>query len=569
MKSHCLRILQRQLLRLAVAGILLSGFFTDTLLTGCRKARFLTHLDSIPAMPSQLHLFNNFAYNDSLALSIDGLRRENMQKFAFSAYYPSSSAFNQNLSQPNSKQIKIFDALSINQFANNIDNSIFQFLPNTSYIGLISYYTYDTLYAPKINTKPVLNFYPEDLYHPYPGSTGVRMLNGTAVRQGTYGINLTLSPNKGQGTSVTLSSTNSSGQPSVSYSTTQQGQKKCTMSITLDYGITAQLIFLPIELQDQKNYTFLPVGDMVNYKNGKEPLPRLFVVEDGVPSSMRELQLSNLNYINGVGSTKVSVVNGVYNIPVPGEGVGGYGFDVRFNDVKTNVIRWPGRLTSSGEDVGLGTFFALMDSATAVGSLRQRVSSVNLTNSGPTSVTVTPAKAFSPLYRSFNYSFESNLSYTLCLLPDNTSSHTMSHMMLENDLSPNPRLFRLRVINLMGGTTQLDVHSGSSAGPVIASNVSFGVSSDYLSFTPTILPQRLYVTEAGSTTPLFQTGPDDKPISLPFMAGNSGTLFLMGLLPGKPYSGDPGSFKPYVYYQSDAFTNRDNNLQSAQLYISL
>ncbi len=568
MRSHCLRILQKQVLRLVIAGIVLSGFGTGTLITGCKKARLFTHLDSIPAQPSQLHIFNNFGYNDSMALSIDGLRRENMKQYGFSSYYPSSSAFNQNSEQPNSKQIKIFDALNSTQFANAINNSIFQFLPNTSYIGIVSYNTYDTNYSPKKNTIPTLRFYPEDLYHPFSGTTGVRMLNATAVYQGYYNISLTLSPNKGQGTSLALSAANLSNQPA-SYSTTQQGLKKCVLNIAFDYNLTAQLIFFPVELQDAKNYTFIPVGDMVNYKNGKEPLPRLFVVEDGVPSSLRELTLSNLNYINNVGSTKVTVVNGVYNIPVPGEANNNIGFDVRFNDVKTNVIRWPGKLTGTGEDVGLSTYFTITDSTSAVKAAMGRVSTVNLSNSGPVSVTVTPAKAFSPLYRNFNYNFESNLSYTLCLLPDNGTSNTMNHIVLENDLAPDPKLFRLRIVNLMGGTTEVDVHSGSASGTVIASNVGFGEATNYLSFTPTTLQQNLYVTEVGSTTPLFQTGRYDKPISLPFMAGNSGTIYLMGLPSGKPYSGDAGFFKPYVYYQSDAYINRNNFLQSAQLFIIL
>src|SRR5262249_31383779 len=159
-------------------------------------------------------------------------------------------------------------------------------------------------------------------------------------------------------------------------------------------------------------------------------------MEDGVPATLHELTLSNLNYLNSVGTT-VTIVNGVYNVPAPGDQGpnNNIGFDVRFNQVKTNVIRWPKKLVGGGRSKCIGTYLAQFDSTSAVGSLKGRIGTATLTDLGTTQVTVSPGNAFSPLFQQFNYSFEQNINYSLCLLPNNGSTNTMDHMVLENDQS--------------------------------------------------------------------------------------------------------------------------------------
>src|ERR1700744_1007182 len=103
-------------------------------LTGCKKDRLFTHVDSIAAVPSQFHFFNSFSYDKSLEFTVDGLPREAVQMFAFSQYYPSSSAFNLNSEQPNSKLININDPIVSTLYSNAPSNNTFQFEPNSSYI---------------------------------------------------------------------------------------------------------------------------------------------------------------------------------------------------------------------------------------------------------------------------------------------------------------------------------------------------------------------------------------------------------------------------------------------------
>src|ERR1700744_1257958 len=130
-------------LLLLLTGGLLLGY---TLMTvGCTKNRQFTHVDSIPEVPSQFHFFNAFAYDSSLSLSVDGLLRQNVPKFALSSYYPSSSAFNLNAEQPNRKQTPTSDPTNPPQFA---ATSIFQFQPLTSYLVFPLYNQYDTTLAP-------------------------------------------------------------------------------------------------------------------------------------------------------------------------------------------------------------------------------------------------------------------------------------------------------------------------------------------------------------------------------------------------------------------------------------
>ncbi len=128
-------------------------WFSAMMPVGCVKNRLFTHVDSIPEVPSQFHLFNSFSYDSSLNLSVDGLLREDVKAFALSAYYPSSSAFNLNAEQPNSKLVGTADP--INSALYN-SSGTFQFVPQTSYILFYSYNAYDTLYTPEKTIVPKL-----------------------------------------------------------------------------------------------------------------------------------------------------------------------------------------------------------------------------------------------------------------------------------------------------------------------------------------------------------------------------------------------------------------------------
>ncbi|MEC5145337.1 hypothetical protein [Chitinophaga sp. 212800010-3] len=547
--------------------ILVAGLSIGTTLTGCRKARLFTNLDSIPEVPSRFHFFNTFDYNDSLSLSVDGLMRENVKQYSFSKYYSSSSAFNLNTAQPNSKLIKIYDPVLQSRFASLPGNGTFQFVPNTSYIVFVSYAAYDTTSSPKNNVVPQLIFFPEDVYHPFAGTTGIRFFNCLA---GPSNAKLIVSPDMGQGTSATLEP--QGGQPTRigdAYNTTQQGLKKLSLRISRGWGADAWLTFLPFQLRDGKNYSFFAVGDLTNFLFGKQPRPRLFVVEDGVPASLRELIFSNLSY-SSINGAQVTVINGAFNVPgllvTP---VGKFfGIDVQLNQARVKVIRWPTNpMNQDEEDIGLA--MTRSQGGDFAAGMLQRIATTPVMPAGPYVVNVMPSGTFTPVYDRFNYNFESGLSYSLCLLPDLQSASKVGHLVLENDQSPDPKLFKLRIVNIMGGATLVDVHTGSPSGPVIASAVSYGQATDYISFKASLVRQNLYVTAAGATTPLFQTGANNGPISLPFTGGNSGTIYLMGLLPGTPYRGDNGYFKPYVYFNSDAYLDFRNALASSQLYYQL
>src|ERR1700748_861925 len=105
MKQYLKYILKINTARFVGAMLLMLWLCSNMALTGCKKDRLFTHVDSTAAVPSQFHFFNSYSYDKSLALAIDGLPRENVNEFSFSKYYPSSSAFNLNSDQPNSKLI--------------------------------------------------------------------------------------------------------------------------------------------------------------------------------------------------------------------------------------------------------------------------------------------------------------------------------------------------------------------------------------------------------------------------------------------------------------------------------
>jgi len=542
-------------------------------LSGCKKDRLFTHVDSIAPIPSQFHFFNGFSYDKSLELTVDGLPRETVAMYGFSQYYPSSSAFSLNSEQPNSKLINVNDPTVNTLYANLPTNNTFQFQPNTSYVVYPTYGAYDTLSMPLQNTVPTLNYYPEDIYHPFDGTTGVRLFNCISDNYGPPSINLTMTPNEGAGTTANLQPVPTYQQPKTaadSYMTTQAGSK--TFSLVINSSLVVKLNFLPIQLDNGKNYSLFAVGDIKNFLSGAQPRPSLYIVQDGVPSSLKQLTFSSITYPGNISTlAEVTVINNAYNVPGllsfgPSDNPTQYiGLDVHFNQTTVNVLRWPINPESGGEDIG--DVYSLLHGSGPLNIIQSRVRANNYLTPGATQVNVSPGSgAFSPNYDLFDYNFQQGISYTVVLMPNNTTSQKCSQFIVENDPLPNAALFKLRVINLMSGTTQVDIHSGSPSGPVIFSGVSFGQANDYVSFTPNLTSQNLYVTAAGSTTPLFQTGANNTPLSLQFTAGNSGTIYLMGLLPGTPYAGDGGYFGPYVIYNSDAYVNPNTVLPTSQLF---
>ena len=534
--------------------------------------RLFTHVDSTAAVPSQFHFFNTYSYDKSLEFTVDGLPREVVPMYGFSQYYPSSSAFNLNSEQPNSKLININDPTVSTLYANAPSNNTFQFEPNTSYIVLATYSAYDTLSSPLPNNVPQLTYFKEDIYHPIDGTTGVRFINTIASNYGSATSYLNMSPNEGAGTTTTLQSVYTFGDQTAAstYATTQAGTK--TFSLIVYGSLEVQFNFLPVQLDNGKNYSFIAVGDIKNFLSGAQPRPRLYLVQDGVPSSLKELTFSSITY-PGNSSTlaNVTLINNAYNITGlisfgPSDAPTQYiGLDVHFNQTTVNVLRWPIDPEDGDEDVG--DVYSLLHGSGPLNIIKSRVRANNYLTPGAYQVNVSPGSgAFSPNYDVFDYNFQQGINYTVVLMPNNATSQKCTQFIAENDPLPNPTLFKLRVINLMGGTTQVDVHSGSPSGPVLFSGVSFGQTNDYLSFTPNLTAQSLYVTAAGSTTPLFQIGAKNTPLSLQFTAGNSGTIYLMGLLPGTPYAGDPAYFGPYVIYNSDAYVNPNTVLPTSQLF---
>lgn len=537
---------------------------TATFTSGCRKSRLFTHIDTLQGIPAQFHFFNGFSYDSALNFSIDGKLREKVSLYHFSAYYPTSSAFNQDPTQLNGKLVAVSDPQVQTRFSGI--NTI-QFLPATSYLVFPTYAFYDTLKSPLINTVPSLTYYPEDVETPFDGTCRVRLISLIAGTIQATSLNIT--PNAGAGTVLTLQETNLAGKPgnvSASYAGSQPGIKN--ISITMRYGnTTAKFSFLPVTLGN-RNYTFFAVGDLRNYLAGLQPRPRLFLSPDGDPSGLHELELSAVSYPGNQSTTaQVTVINGAYNLPgllsfgdITNGGIQNPGIDASFNQTAVNVSRWP--IVSSGA----GLEEAVHTTDTRYLTAQTRVSVITSLNPGAYKVNIVPGRGYTPIYDQFSCNLEQGLSYSICLVPDGTTAGHCSALILQNDNAPDGGQFRLRVINLMGGTSQVDVHSDSAGGAILATAVPFAQATGYISLPPGTNQHKLFVTAAGSTKPLFQTGNPVTPISMPFNGGNSGTLYLMGLLPGSPYAGNPGSFGPYVIYVSEAAINPNTAQPSLQLY---
>src|ERR1700749_5179552 len=127
MKTDIKNILKIKAGHIAGAVILLLWLCSTMALTGCKKDRLFTHVDSTAAVPSQFHFFNTYSYDKTLEFTVDGLPREAVPMYGFSQYYPSSSAFNLNSEQPNSRLININDPTVNTLYANAPSNNTFQF----------------------------------------------------------------------------------------------------------------------------------------------------------------------------------------------------------------------------------------------------------------------------------------------------------------------------------------------------------------------------------------------------------------------------------------------------------
>ena len=557
----------RQTLGLGLALALLIGSLSGV--TSCKKARLFTTIDTLQGTPGQFHFFNSYTYDSALDFTVDGLLREKVPLYGFSAYYPSFSAFNEDPTQPNSKLIAVNDPLIQTEFYNF---NTFQFTPATSYLVMPNYGSYDTVYSPEKNNIPNLIYYLEDIDHPYDGTCRVRFINAIASQPSVNDFNI--SPATGAGTSVDLPGTQTAGQFSTianNYTSIGPGQKN--VSVTLSNGyITTKMTFLPATLSNSQNYTFIMTGDLNNYLNGIQPRPRLFLYPDGDPAHTQELTLSSLSYPgNATTQAQVTVIDDAYNLPgvlTFGGGISPvqyHGVNLVFNTSTLMVSRWPVRFAGNTwtEDVGdvfdpgyPGNEPELADFRMATTTLPANAYSVQ----------VLPNGGFSPIYDRFTYNFEQGLSYTVCMLPDNTTDQQCGVTVFQNDNSPASNLFRLRVINLLNGTAQIDVHEDSLTGPLLATAAPYGQQTDYLNLAADTRQHQLFFTTAGTTTPLFQTA-STSPILLSFNGGNSGTVFVMGVMPGTPVS-TADSFGPYVLYHSDASVNPYAALASQQLYFT-
>jgi hypothetical protein len=563
---------------LLLTGSLLLGYALMT--GGCAKSRQFTHVDSIPEVPAQFHFFNAFAYDSSLSLSVDGLLRQNVPKFALSSYYPSSSAFNLNAEQPNSKQIMISDPTNTSEFATT---STFQFQPLTSYLVFPLYNQYDTILAPKNTTVPYMFYYPEDINTPLDGTARVRFFTLMAENSGSgQQLAMTISPNAGAGTTLSLPPiyTGTQQQPvsqpvnaAVTYTGTQPGQKFITLSFGAakqQYGnsINLKVSYLATQL-DNANYTFLSVGDPKNYLNGLEPLPQLYMMKDGDSTSVHALTVSSITYPGNNSSTaNVRVINTAYNVPgllsLPQPNSNNFiyyqNLQVALNNYTAQVIRWE----IINDPPMEGQIINGQPGPPYPNYLSQRIASFQSIQPGIYSLTFTPNGTFGPVYDVITYTFQQGISYSAILVPSDTTAKHCGNLLLQDDNAPNPNNFRLRVINVMGGAPGFDIHVGSPTGPLLVSNVPFGQATDYINLPPNSTSQNLYVTAVGSSDLLFPQGGADMITSMPYTAGNSATIYLEGLVPGTPYSGDPLFSYPYILYVTDAYIDPNAQYNNGQ-----
>ena len=534
--------------------------------TSCQKARLFVNNDTLQGTPGQFHFFNCYTYDSVLNFTVDGLLRGKVPLYGFSDYYPSFSAFNQDPTQPNSKLLAINDPLVQTEFYNF---NTFQFAPATSYLVIPNYSSYDTVRSLKKINIPTLTYFLEDIDHPYDGTCRVRYINAIASTPGISGV--TLTPATGAGTSINLSQPSSGTGATVanSYTSVGPGEKKLSISL-VNGSIYARMDFLPITFNSSQNYSIIMTGDLTNYLNGLEARPRVFLYPDGDPAHTQELTLSSLTFPgNATTTAQVTVVDDAYNLPGVITFGGGitpvqyHGVNLVFNASTVMVNRWPVRFqgTSWHEDIGDG-----LDQSYPLDEpdlFKFRMNSVTLP-ANAYSVQILPNGGFSPIYNRFSYNFEQSLTYTVCLLPDLTSDQQCGVTVFQNDNSPSQNLFKLRVINLLNGSSLVDVHEDSATGPLLATGATYGQQSGYVNLPGDTKQHQLFFTRAGTTDLLFQDN-TTRPILLSFNGGNSGTVFLMGAQKGTP-AATTESFGPYVMYHEDASLDLYSNLTSQQLY---
>jgi len=536
---------------------------------GCKKSRLFTRVDSIANVPPQFHFFNSFSYDSTLNFSVDGLVREMVPYLSFSKYYPFSNTVNQGTSDQSVKLLYISDPLVSSLYSDTLS---IQFIPNTSYDVFVQYTPYDLYPKPpakptfKTLTKPHLVFIPEEIYHPYAGTTRFRLINMAGVN-----ATMTVNPDQGSGTSRTLSATipakvvSGALNGASPYVLSQPGQKAVTLTLN-----KISLKFFPASFGDSRSYSFIAVGDIKNYQLGLEPLVRLFQVEEGHPETLTELKLQQLAFSSAADNkAAVRIEDGAFNIPgVLGDGAYG-GTSVRFNNVffittpnssnRLNYWKVDNPVAAWIENTGVRN--EVMVGGKKVNLLNYHAGNYSV-DPGPTLISLQPDVLTQPLYGQVNYNLEAGKSYTLFMKPVPGSTTACSPGFVENDVSPSPSTFKFRVINMMPDVASADLHSGSVTGPVVMSNIQYGVPSDYIVLPAASGSQEFYLTPAGGSTNLFDQEDDpffQRPIRLQVNGGNTGTLFMMGTL-------DPNSINlPIVEYRRDSYLDVNNSQADAIL----
>ncbi len=420
---------------------------------------------------------------------------------------------------------------------------------------------------------------PEDINTPLDGTARVRFF---ALMANDNQYTMTMTPNAGAGTTLNMQSIylGDQQQPvaqpvnaAVTYTGTQPGQKFITLTFGASkqqYGNTINLkvSYLATQLANA-NYTFIAVGDPKNYLNGLEPLPQLYMMQDGDSSSLKALSVSSITYPGNNSSTaNVRVINTAYNIPgllsIPQPNSNNFiyyqNLQVALNNYTAQVIRWE----IINDPPQEGQIINGTPGAVYPDYLSQRIASFQSIQPGIYSLTFTPNGTFAPVYDAITYTFQQGVSYSAILVPSDTTAQHCGNLLLQDDNAPNPNNFRLRVINVMGGAPGLDIHVGSPTGPLLVSNVPFGQATDYINLPANSANQNLYVTAVGSGNLLFPQGGVDMITSIPYTAGNSATIYLEGLIQGTPYSGDPLFSYPYILYVTDAYIDPNAQYNNGQ-----
>jgi len=543
-----------QLILFRILMLCLAGLFLVP--AGCKKSRLFSRVDSIANVPPQFHFFNSFSYDSTLNFAVDGLVRETVPYLSFSKYYPFSNTVNQGTSDQSVKLLNISDPLVSSLYSDTLS---IQFIPNTSYDVFVQYTPYDLtrkIPATKAAAKPHLVFIPEEIYHPYAGTTRLRLIDLAGSN-----ATMTVNPDQGSGTTRTLSASITSNalvsrvlNSASPYVLSQPGKK----TITLTFSSKVSLKFFPTSFGDGHSYSFIAVGDIKNYQLGLEPLVRLFQVEEGHPETLTELKLQQVSFSNAADNkAAVRIEDGAFNIPgVLGNGAYG-GTSVRFNNVffvttpnssnRLNYWKVDNPVAPWVESTGVrnGALFG----GSKVFLLGYHAGNYSV-DPGPTLISLQPDVLTQPLYGQLNANLEAGKSYTLFMKPIPGSTTACSPGLVENDVSPSPSIFKFRVINMMPDVASADLHSDSVTGPVVMSNVQYGVPSDYIVLPAGSGSRDFYLTPAGGSTNLFDQEDDpffQRPIPLLVYGGNTGTLFMMGTL-------DPNSINlPIVEYRRDSY----------------